>query len=90
LPEIRAVLPQLQPGAVSNPVAASNGWHVVRLIEFKPQTLATFDEARPAVIRDLRLARAVQLRQAYIDALLKKSPPRIDAAALGAVRSSLK
>jgi peptidylprolyl isomerase len=90
LPEIRAVLPQLQPGAVSNPVASANGWHIVRLIEFKPKALATFDEARPAVIRQLRAERAVQLQRAYVDALLKKTPPQIDTAALGALRNKLK
>lgn len=89
-PAIRSVLPQLKPASVSDPVATSSGWHIVRLVEEKPQAPATYEEARPLVVQKLRADRAAQMRQAYIDALLKKSPPQLDTAALDALRSSLK
>ncbi len=88
-PAIRSILPTLKPGSASNPVETTNGWHIVRMIELKPQAPATLEEARPAIVRQLRAARAAQLRQAYIDEMLKKSPPKIDAAALGVLRGSL-
>lgn len=89
-PAIRAILPQLRPGRVSNPVATSNGWHIVKLIELKPQAPATLEEARPAIVQRLRAQRAAQLRAAYVQEILKNSPPKIDAAALSTLRGSLK
>jgi len=89
-PPLRAALAQLQPGAISDPVALADGWHIVRLIEDKPEAPATFDEARPAVIRKLRAEKALQLRRDYIGAMLKKTPPNIDATALRAARDQVK
>lgn len=89
-PAIRAILPQLRPGSVSNPVATSNGWHIVKLVELKPQAPATLEEARPAIVQRLRAQRAAQLRTAYVQEMLKNTPPKIDAAALSTLRGSLK
>lgn len=89
-PAIRAILPQLRPGSVSNPVATSNGWHIVKLLELKPQAPATLEEARPAIVQRLRAERATQLRAAYVQEMLKNTPPKVDAAALSALRGKLK
>ncbi len=89
-PAIRAILPQLRPGSVSGAVATSNGWHIVKLIELKPQAPATLEEARPAIVQRLRAERATQLRAAYVQELLKNAPPKIDTAALSALRGKLK
>lgn len=89
-PAIRAILPQLRPGSVSNPVATSNGWHIVKLLELKPQAPATLEEARPAIVQRLRAERATQLRAAYVQEMLKNTPPKVDTAALSALRGKLK
>lgn len=90
LPEIRAILAQLSPGAVSNAVETANGWHIVRLIESRPQGPATLEEARAAIIARLRADRAAALRKAYVDEMLKNTPPTVDTAALSALRGTLK
>ncbi len=89
-PAIRAILPQLRPGSVSGAVATSNGWHIVKLIELKPQAPATLEEARPAIVQRLRAERATQLRAAYVQEMLKNTPPKVDTAALSALRGKLK
>lgn len=87
---IRAILPQLRPGSVSDPVATSNGWHIVKLIELKPEAPATLEEARPVILQQLRARRAAQLRAAYVQEMLKNTPPKIDTTALSTLRGSLK
>ncbi len=90
LPELRAAVQSLKPGDVSDPVATAAGWHVMRLVEAKPQELATLEEARNALVQKLRAGKAAELKRSYIDGLLKKTPPKLDSAALSALRDSLK
>jgi peptidylprolyl isomerase len=90
MPEVRAAVQSMKPGETSDPVATAAGWHVVRLIEMKPRRPATLEEARGAVVQNLRARKAVELKQAYIDALLRKTPPKIDGSALSGLRDSLK
>ncbi|HTP61765.1 MAG TPA: peptidyl-prolyl cis-trans isomerase [Burkholderiales bacterium] len=90
LPELRATVHSMVPGEISNPVASSAGWHVLRLLETKPMQAATLEEARDAVIQRLRAAKIAELKQEHIDGLLKKTPPKIDSSALSALRDSLK
>jgi peptidylprolyl isomerase len=90
LPELRASVQSLKPGEVSGPIATAAGWHVMRLIETRPQAAATFEEARGALVQRLRANKAVELKQAYVDGLLKKTPPKFDSGALSALRDSLK
>jgi len=90
LPEVRSAVNALKPGQVSAPVATAAGWHIIKLAEVKPSTQATEDQARAAIVRALRGRKAAELRQAYLQALLKKTPPAIDRAQLPALRESLK
>jgi peptidylprolyl isomerase len=89
LPEVRAAVLSMKPGDISDPIATAGGWHVIRLIDAKPREAATLDEARAAIVQKLRAGKAAGLRQAYIEGLLKKSPPKIDSSALSALRDSL-
>jgi len=41
-------------------------------------------------VQRLRADRAAELRKAYIDGLLTKTPPKFDSGALSALRDSLK
>lgn len=90
LPEVRSILPQLPPGAVSIPIETARGWHIVRLIESKPPGPATLDEARAAIVGQLRTEKAAALRRTYVEDLLKNAPPTVDTAALSTLRGNLK
>lgn len=90
LPAVRAAVQSMKPGGTSDPIATPGGWHVVRLIDFKPQAPATFDEARAALAQNLRARKASELKQAHIDAMLRKTPPKIDSGALASLREGLK
>jgi peptidylprolyl isomerase len=90
LPELRATVQSLKPGETSGPIATAAGWHVMRLLEARPQEPATLEEARGALVQRLRANKAAELKRGYIDGLLKKTPPKMDSGALSALRDSLK
>lgn len=90
LPEFRGALQRMKPGDVSDPIANVAGWHILRLTEAEAAQPATLEQARSSIIQELRARRSAELKRAYIDALLKKTPVALDAAALGALREKLK
>jgi peptidylprolyl isomerase len=86
IPELRATLSELQVGSVAGPVATTDGWHVVRLAEISAPKPLPLDSARAMIVAALRLRRAQEAEQRYIDALLATTPPMIDRDALEALR----
>ena len=90
LPEIRTAVQALKTGGTSAPVASGGGWHIVRLIETREAAAATYEEARPSLVRTLRQRRAAELRQAHIDGLLKQTPPQVDRTRLSEVSKELR
>lgn len=62
LPAVFAAARQLQPGATSAPVRSQLGFHILRLTEFLPARVLTFEEARPeidALLANQKRAQAV-------------------------------
>lgn len=85
LPQIRSAVQTLQPGAASGAIESNGGWHIVRVLETRAPSPATYDEAKPSITQTLRQRKAAELRNAHIDALLKSSPPVLDQASLSAL-----
>jgi hypothetical protein len=48
----------LDTGVWSEPIASPFGWHVVRVVEHRPERVPTVDEARPALVEIVRRERA--------------------------------
>jgi peptidyl-prolyl cis-trans isomerase C len=65
-PEIIATVKKLAAGQISAPVLTSLGWHVVKLLESKPERTLAFEEAGSEVLAHLRNER----REAAVKALL--------------------
>ncbi len=78
LPAVRSAVAGLADGAISEPVRAGDGWHLLRLLGTKPAGLASLADARPALVRALRQQRTRQNEQAYVDTLLKQEPIQIN------------
>ena len=90
LPAVRPAVMRLKPGDVTGAIEGGGGWHVVKLIESKPAAPATLEQARPAIVRELRALKVAEERKAHIAAIIKKDPPQLDDQALKALRSELK
>lgn len=87
--EIRAVVPSLEKGGITEPLALADGWHIIRLIDTKPAAVRPLPEVRQAIIDGLREQRQAENEQAYLARLLEKNPPAINELALPQVLQGL-
>lgn len=82
-PEIREELGKLDAGKVSEPIRIADGFHIVKVLETKPETTPEFADVRDALAERLRQARAQQNSQEYVAELLEANPIAINEMALG-------
>ncbi len=78
LPPVKDAVAGLQEGAISEPVRAPDGWHLLRLLGTRPAAPATLPEVRDQLVRALRAQRLQQNERAYVDDLLRRQPILID------------
>ena len=81
-PEVRTVAEKLAPGEVSQPIKVANGWHVLKLIERKAAETIPLAEVHERLAQSLRLKRAQENEQRYLDQLIAKTPITINEIAL--------
>lgn len=85
VPEVRSVVAQLKPGAVSQAVQSAAGFHVLKLTEQQPERTASLDELRPRLTEALRAQRQEQIAKAYLEGMLNTATLSIDGAQLNKV-----
>ncbi|MEO8006257.1 MAG: peptidylprolyl isomerase [Betaproteobacteria bacterium] len=88
IPEIRAVIPQLAKGEVSKPVRTEQGWHIVKLIDIKAQSVRPLAEVKPQLVQALRQRRAQEMEKKYLDELADKNQLGVNEIALGKLRGA--
>lgn len=84
-PEIRAKMPLLKPGAVSQPIRLDDGWHVLKVLEMREAYTPTLAQVRARLRVTLRSERLRENSEAYLARLLKENPIVLDQAALSRV-----
>ncbi len=87
-PEIRAVAEKLNTGEVSKPIKVADGWHVLKLIERKGAETIPLAEVRERLVQSLRLKRAQENEQRYLDQLVSRTPITVNEIALSNPGSS--
>lgn len=87
VPAVRQGIAGLAAGAVSGPIRADDGWHVVKVLAEKPAGVRTLDEVREPLVQQLRAERARAERQRYLEQLVARNPPAINELALSRVLS---
>ena len=86
-PEIRAKLPKLTLGAVTDPIELNDGWHILKVLDIREARTPTLMEIRENLAASLRAGRARLKRQEFIAALLKEHPPAINEIELAKILS---
>jgi hypothetical protein len=81
-PDIRAVLPGLKLGAVSEPVRMDDGWHFIRVIDIREARVPTLEQIREPLADRLRAEKARLGTETYLADLLRKHPIAINEMAL--------
>jgi len=81
-PEVRTVAEKLTLGEVSKPVKVADGWHVLKLIARKGSEPIPLAEVRERLKQSLRLKRAQENEQRYLDQLVSRTPITVNEIAL--------
>lgn len=84
-PEVRTIIATLGTGDVSDPIASTDGFHIIKLDEIVPERTATLEEVKPQLTAALRQQRQRQLAQDYLTHLTTAAPLSIDDSAVNAV-----
>ena len=77
-PDIRAVLPGLALGAISEPVRMDDGWHIIRVLDIREPFIPTLEQLRDTLAEQLRTERARAGTEAYLGQRLRENPIAIN------------
>jgi parvulin-like peptidyl-prolyl isomerase len=89
-PEVRTVAEKLAPGEVSKPVKVADGWHVLKLIARKSAETIPLAEVRDRLSQSLRLKRAQENEQRYLDQIVSRTPITVNEIALSNIGANAK
>jgi peptidylprolyl isomerase len=81
-PAFRQALLGLAKGEIGAPAAGAEGWHILKLMERKESELQPFEKVRDTLTRNLRLRKAAEIEQAYLEAMLTRTPVSVNGIAL--------
>ena len=84
-PEIRALLGNLKPDSLSDPVRLDDGWHVVKVLDAREPYTPSLEQVRSQLAARLRADRSRENSQAFLARLLKDHPVAINELALAAL-----
>lgn len=85
IPELREQLPKMSAGQVSMPIRSASGWHIVKLLETKPAVLRPLSEVHDVIANNLRMRKAKQSEQQYLEDLLKTQQLRVNEIAISSL-----
>lgn len=76
--EMRATLPKLALGSVSEPILVKDGWHILKVLDIREARAPAFAEVRENLVVQLRAERARTKRQEFLAGLIKDHPLAIN------------
>jgi peptidylprolyl isomerase len=82
MPEIRSQITGMAVGEISDPIRTPAGFHIIRLADTKPAGVRPLAEVKDQLISALRQSKLQEGEQAYVSALLEKTPAMINELAL--------
>jgi len=77
-PAIRAVLPGMKLGGVSEPVRMDDGWHIIKVLDIREPRIPTLEQIREPLVKQMREERARAETESFLGGLLDKNPIAIN------------
>ena len=90
VPEIRTVAQKLAIGEIGKPVKAADGWHIVKVMERKAASQKSLAEVRDSLVQSMRLKKAQENEQQYLNQLVAKTPITVNEITLSSLAASFK
>jgi parvulin-like peptidyl-prolyl isomerase len=87
-PEIRNAVTALDKGDTSAPIKTAQGWHIIKVLDFKPAGVRPLSEVRDQLAGALRLRRAQENEKRYLDELASKDALVVNQIALSRLQVS--
>jgi parvulin-like peptidyl-prolyl isomerase len=84
-PEIASQIGKLGKGSVSQPIRLDDGWHILKVLDLKPEHTPTLEEIHDQLVQTMRSEQARANSQQYLAQLLKDNPVQIDELSLSKV-----
>lgn len=81
-PAFRQAIQGLSKGEVAAPAAGAEGLHILKLVDRAEPELQPFEKVRESLARNLRLRKAAEIEQSYLEAMLKRTPLSVNGIAL--------
>jgi peptidylprolyl isomerase len=81
-PEIRAQVTGLAKAGISDPIRLEDGWHIVKLLDTEASRSRPLGEVRDGLVQRMRAERMEANRRAYVNDLLRQTPPVLNEIAL--------
>lgn len=75
---IKDVARGLKEDALSEPIRAPDGWHIIRMLGSKPPAVAALSDVHDQLVRALRQQRTAQNERAYLEELVRRQPIQLD------------
>lgn len=77
-PAIRAILPGMTLGAVSEPVRMDDGWHIIKVLDIREPRIPTLEQIREPLVKQMRDERARAETESFLGGLLDENPIAIN------------
>lgn len=68
---------EMKVGGISGPIKLGNNWSVIKLLEIKPATVKTFDEARALILQELKPKMLSERKELWLKELRSRIPVAI-------------
>lgn len=90
VPEIRTAIQKLVIGQIAKPIKAADGWHILKVAERKAASQKSLAEVRENLVQSMRLKKAQENEQQYLNQLLLKTPITVNDIVLSSLAGTAK
>ena len=87
-PSIREILPSLKLNQISKPIRMNDGWHIIKFLDTREETIPTLEQITPQLKNRLRTLKAQENRDKFLASLIEKNPPAINGIELQKLQSN--
>ncbi len=77
-PAIRAILPEMKLGDISEPVRMDDGWHLIKVLDIREPRIPTLEQIREPLVKQMREERARAETESFLGGLLNENPIAIN------------